>query len=198
MKFILLAMLLATPAFANESILPVDDSRKVNIRGTIEPEMAERVVTNLRSLRDKRDTPIYVYISSHGGSIPAGELIKRELYIHQAIGNTVNCVAIGPVMSMALFIYDICDVRFATRNSTFLWHHILGMFPYPTPLPVLQSEVEEMGVYETVMFDSLRRNLGLKEDFFMRHARNNTAWPAESLKKLSPDYFTIIRTTRPK
>lgn len=198
MKSIMLAAIMATHGAPQEGTLTYPSDRVVDIRGDIEDTTTVPAIAKLKELQAVRGKPIYIFISSHGGYVHLGEMINREIYKHQTLGNEVVCVAVGPVLSMALYIYDNCDKRYATKNATFLWHHIIATYMRPAPIPALLADLEVSLATQTKIFRQLREHLGMDEEVFTRHAFAETIWPAEALKEVAPDYFTIIRTVRPK
>lgn len=86
----------------------------------------------LKLMSQKGNNTATLRIDSPGGSVFVGlRFIRQVTDIKKATGLRVVCVVDGAAYSMAAVILesDVCDVRFATHQSTVLFHNGHGSGP---------------------------------------------------------------------
>lgn len=73
--------------------------------------------------KDFEREPIRLFINSGGGSVYDGIALTDIMAISKT---PIHTIAIGHVMSMALWIYSCGDKRFIGNNATLMYHQISG------------------------------------------------------------------------
>lgn len=126
-------------------------NRRIFLFGDIDEESANHVIKQLRYMSDRSKDPIYLYISSVGGSVDDGLAIIDEMAGCQRRGVQVHTVAMGKAYSMAadILILGSPECRWATNNTSIMLH------PIAYELPHDYKHYQE----QTVKFESRRTDL---------------------------------------
>lgn len=116
----------------------LDSTNNVVLRGGITEKLADEFII---SLTEK--TPTYVYISSNGGSIMAGNRIISQLSQYN-----LTCIA-ERAYSMAFVILQACNIRLVTPFATVMQHQAsLGIqgdiYPITNYLKMIHSMEQQM------------------------------------------------------
>lgn len=100
-------------------------SRTVMVSGTVDQEMAEKVITQLFILNNDSHDPIKVVITSPGGHVDSGYAIHDVM---QCIESPVITIGAGWVASIAVPILFGGDkgLRFSLPNTRYLLHQPSG------------------------------------------------------------------------
>jgi ATP-dependent Clp protease protease subunit len=100
-------------------------SRVVMVSGEVEPELAERVISQLLVLDSISKDPIKVVISSPGGHVDSGYAIHD---IMRFIESPVMAIGVGWVASIAvpILLGASKERRFTLPNTRFLLHQPSG------------------------------------------------------------------------
>jgi len=100
-------------------------SRLVMVSGEVEPELAERVVSQLLVLDSISKDPIKVVISSPGGHVDSGYAIHDVM---RFIESPVMTIGVGWVASIAvpILLGGTKERRFTLPNTRFLLHQPSG------------------------------------------------------------------------
>ena len=103
----------------------LNEKRTVRLTGTINSELADRIIGMLEYLDDVSGDDIFLYINSPGGAVTDG------MAIVDAVGrlrSKVHIIAQGHAYSMAAFILASGKKGFrkATPNTEIMLHQILG------------------------------------------------------------------------
>lgn len=94
------------------------------------------------------DDPIYLFLGSPGGGLYESLAIYDTF---QMISNPIIAICSGKVMSGGILILLGCDVRLATRNTTFMIHH--GHTSLTGNVVQLEEQVEEIKSLNDRMLD---------------------------------------------
>ena len=100
-------------------------SGKIFIWGEIDEESSEKFVRNIRYAISKGMKEIYVYISSYGGDVDCACAIIDEINGAKKLGINVSIVALGKAYSAAAYILTFGSEKYATENTTIMFHPIL-------------------------------------------------------------------------
>lgn len=97
--------------------------RRIIFSGEITEESAGTFIRELYAYNDLNSDPIDLVLSSGGGDVYSGFAMIGA--IEESIA-PIHVYCLGSVMSMALPIVCVCDVRAANQWTTFMYHEILG------------------------------------------------------------------------
>ena len=110
-----------SPSYLNRLL----KTRTILINGSVDEELAERVIGQALILDAESHEPVRVVISSPGGMVDVGFAIHDIL---RYIESTVTCIGAGFVASMGVPIMFAADKknRFALPNTRFMMHQPSG------------------------------------------------------------------------
>jgi ATP-dependent Clp protease protease subunit len=101
------------------------NGRVIEIHGPVDSDLASRLYRRLKALSSISRDPITILLSTPGGSAYDGLRIYDTI---RACPCQINIMATGAVMSMGVVIFLAGDMRFASKNATFMVHspYIMG------------------------------------------------------------------------
>lgn len=106
------------------SLIKIDPTNMVFLRGTITSTSASKIVNQLLQLKSKE---IYLYIDSPGGSVMSGLQIIQTIESLQQSGTKVYTIG-NNAASMAYIIHQYGTERYVTQWSLLMQHQMsLGM-----------------------------------------------------------------------
>jgi ATP-dependent protease ClpP protease subunit len=111
MKASIVSLLLLFPLVSCNTLITLDDTNSVVIRGTITDDVADEFIKTITL-----STPKYVYIQSNGGSVMAGNRMVTQMK-----NKNLTCIA-ERAYSMAFVILQACKERYILPTSTVMQH----------------------------------------------------------------------------
>jgi len=146
---------------ANCKLIELNEDNFIAIRTNIDQYSVDRVINKLFSGTDD----IYIYISSNGGSVFAGNNLIDviETLTENKIRNII-CIA-DKAASMAFAILQSCPTRYVTKNSVLMQHQMSTMIH--GSLYNINSHVDFINNIEKRMVKIQSSRLGLTEDEFV-------------------------------
>jgi ATP-dependent protease ClpP protease subunit len=152
-------------------------------------EKTTRAVTEY--LDSGHPQPIIV-IDSGGGLVREGLMIQAKIRELQMRGVPVICHVSGEAMSMAFFIWSICEQRSATSSSKLMFHAASLMMPAGRyGLEELENYVEELrNSYKELEEPTV---IALRVDVFAYSSMRERVWAPAELKSWAPNFeFKIL------
>lgn len=104
----------------SQKIITLKKNNFISIDKTITDVNVNKWIRSLNNITTKN---IYIYISSNGGSVEAGELLIGQINYKKFYNFTIECIA-QKAYSMAFHILQSCDKRYITQSSTVMQHQI--------------------------------------------------------------------------
>jgi ATP-dependent Clp protease protease subunit len=98
-------------------------NRKLFLYDEVEPENMERLVKGLFALDLLNHKPIYLYLTSPGGSVEDGFSLINVIKL---LKSPVITIVIGDVCSMAGLISIVGKTRLMSKNSFWMGHDMAG------------------------------------------------------------------------
>lgn len=198
----LLALLLSGPALAGrrpsvEKNLVIDQTRALPVIGGITSQMSLPVAQAITQLAAKSKAPIWLVISSPGGSVLAMGHILESMDMAKRSGVQINCLVAQSAMSAAFHIFSHCSQRYALRSAVLLWHpvKVAFMFAYFTADDLAYIS-GRLAVMEADLIADALRILPIDEDLYMHHYRRETMWAAPELAAQLPGWLTIVESVK--
>lgn len=198
----LLALLLAGTAHAGrrpsaEKNLTIDINRAVPVLGTISPDMSLPIASTISALAAKSKDPVWLVISSPGGSVLAMGHILEAMEMAKRDGVKINCLVAQMAMSAAFHIFTHCDQRYTLRSAVLLWHpvKVAFLFAYFTAADLAYIS-ERLVLTEEELTEDALSLLPIDEDMYMYHYVHETLWSATDLQRELPGWFTIVDSVR--
>ena len=112
----------------NREFVNLTNDNFITLRFEITDEQISKAIVQLYQIK----TPeVFVFISSYGGSVGAGEVFINAMEGLRARNQTITCVA-DLAMSMAFIILQHCDNRYALSNSILMQHQMSFSLSGPT------------------------------------------------------------------
>lgn len=127
-RYFLLLTFLGTIFHAECSPIPEDNRMLVNLTPdnfvTLRFEITDEQISKAIIRMYEINTPeVFVFISSYGGSVSAGEVFINAMDGIRARNQKISCIA-DLSMSMAFIILQHCDNRYALSNSILMQHQM--------------------------------------------------------------------------
>lgn len=107
-------------ATSARKIIKLNDNNFVSIKGEIDDRSASKIIADLIGLKEEK---IYIYISSPGGSVIAGNHIIQTMEALTANGKKIVCIA-DIANSMAFGIFQSCPKRYVLEHSILMQHQM--------------------------------------------------------------------------
>ena len=104
----------------SNDVVNLNSNNFITLRFEITDELISKSIVQLYKIKTQE---VYIYISSYGGSVGAGEVFINALDGLRAKNKTVTCIA-DLSMSMAFIILQHCDNRYALSNSILMQHQM--------------------------------------------------------------------------
>lgn len=190
--FLLFGLLLGSTAFG--SSIKLDKERTIYMVGDIDGRTASTVIPKLLKLSEKKE-PVYLVISSNGGSLAAGEIIIDVINSLKHQGVTVNCLVPGWAFSMAFNIFANCSNRYAFSNSKLLFHPARLTSASRLSSDKLAKIKRDIDRAEQPLIDFLLSVMKMDKKLFLRHYKEETRWRASELAKVvDKNFLTVVKS----
>jgi ATP-dependent Clp protease protease subunit len=166
--------------------------RVVKIEGAVQAPGILIKANQLYTLAEESKEPITIIINSPGGAVFAGLQFINAMELVKKRGVLLNCYVPGMAASMAFQILAHCDNRYALPYSLLLWHpvRIAGLMLL-TPKRA-ENITESLKEIERIMLPKLLQELKISEKEFEFHYLKETMWTAIGLKRISPEFVTVV------
>ena len=178
---------------ATSQTVEVDQKRSLEIRGPIGSEIIF-AANSLLNFKGKK--PVWLVLSSPGGSVIAGMQVISAMRMLQSRGTPIHCVTTLMAASMAFQIFAECDKRYALEYSLLLFHPIRVNWDGPlTPRDALNI-AKSMRLYEKDLVQVLLDKTGMDRKTFFWHFYQETLFPAIALEELIPDFMEVVKDVK--
>lgn len=187
---ILLTVLMEISAEAKTLVL--NQTRTIEITQPITGESMQQPYSDMESLLQSRG-PIYIILDSPGGSVVAGTKFIQLMHRAKERRKHVVCVVTNQAMSMAFGILSQCAKRYAFESSFMLWHKVRQMAMF-IEITRHRGRVWEhqIGILDDYMDAMIFKTLKITKKYFDFASHNNIVHTGKHIKKISPDFLTII------
>lgn len=98
--------------------------RKIMLDDEIEDLNTGFIMRAIEEMVDISSDPIDIYVSSYGGSVYDGLMLCDQIEELEEKGIEVRTYVKGKIMSMALIIYLMANIRYATKRASFMAHSL--------------------------------------------------------------------------
>jgi len=105
----------------NGNVIKLTEKNFVVIRGPIDGSNSAKVVNEL--LSKQRESELYIYLITNGGSVISGMEIVRTLKSLSENKVSIKCIA-DTALSMGFVIFQYCPVRYVTLTSVLMQHQL--------------------------------------------------------------------------
>ena len=160
---LLITSLIVNFAFGDELKHIEFDKNVLQLQGDVTKEMATR--TKIYLDLHPNDTKILIYINSLGGEVESGRLIIKNLKLS---GKETICIA-KTAMSMAMYIFQSCDVRYVVKSSLLMSHGMLLGLTEMQYVNDLQPYIEKLQKEDKQLHSIVEKRLGLTHEQLLAH-----------------------------
>lgn len=173
--------------------LTMDVSRTVLINEVVRSSNTKKQASQIRKLMRESKKPIYLYLDSPGGSVVAGLFLIHEIEKAKAQGVKFVCVVDKMAASMAFQFLLHCDMRYAHKTSSMLWHPVRINVRQASITPDVAKQLFlDLRYTENAMLPKLISTLGLSKEVFYYHYNAETLHFGEQLGRIAPKFLKLI------
>jgi hypothetical protein len=186
---VLLLSMFATVSQADT--FEVDSKRLIPIVGVIAGNGLD-IAQSIDKMADGSGKPIYLLITSPGGSVQTGAQILSAMTAAKERGHELVCVVPLYAASMGFQVLINCDRRYTLKNTLLLFHAMAisggGRLTQEDVLYI----AGRLRAWEAPFIRDLLDTLKISVKVFKYHYRRETMWFAYEFSTLSPDFITIV------
>lgn len=166
------------------------------LRGFIDMPAVKGITSKLEKLaKQNRNSSIFLVIDSFGGEVEAGfSLIDAVNQLKSKYTVKVKCLADQRAASMAFQLYLHCDERFAFNYTYLMWHPMRLNFQAAPNIYEIIAAVKSAEPIVNRMVRELLAKLDIDPAIVEEHYFNETYHFGRDLNKLSPGFFTIVKS----
>ena len=179
--------------------------RTVNLKGGINDALIKTAQERLLKLDDESHDPIWIRISSHGGSVEAGLIFMDTM---RGVRSPIYCLVESSAYSMAGNIFVFCDKRYALPHATIMLHE--ASYGTAGEDPSIRSRLDFITRFLDTMHHQIAERLDMDYTEYRKKLRDGWWMLAHEAKKVgivqeivseiarSPRVTTVteIKTTR--
>ncbi len=155
-----------------------EDIREIYLVGSISSNTVSGFIGAMRQLNRKKG-PISVVISSTGGDVGAGFSIYDTIRLSR---NKVIGQAVGECMSIAMLVFQACDVRLVSPETRAMLHN--GSVEIGASINTMRPMVKEIEVLNNRYNEILAERSGLSLKKVEKMCNDETFLGAEEMLRL--------------